>query len=151
MCNLNNLCWYGQVFVWVTCHETRTKTYLDNSSEQSEAKRETAGKTMSIFVSRWILSLLLVAFCISQNHVSLAEPSVYNVGIGIADVTGPAAEVNMVSSYFSFRIFYCVHFHYSILAFIILFKEMIVVDVVNVAFKVEYLPLFSSKLTDFFF
>lgn len=26
-----------------------------------------------------------------------------------------------------------------------------VVDVVNVAFEVEYLPLFSSKLTDFFF
>jgi hypothetical protein len=29
-------------------------------------------------------------------HICFAEPSVYQVGAGIADVTGPAADINMV-------------------------------------------------------
>ena len=29
-------------------------------------------------------------------HVCFAVPSVYQVGAGIADVTGPAADINMV-------------------------------------------------------
>ena len=37
-----------------------------------------------------ILTILVFQFC-------AAVPSTYNVGTGIADVTGPAAGVNMVS------------------------------------------------------
>lgn len=37
----------------------------------------------------WILLALVFQFC-------RASPGIYNVGTGIADVTGPAAGVNMV-------------------------------------------------------
>lgn len=44
-------------------------------------------------MQRNIKKLILLVVC----SMCLAEPSVYNVGIGIADVTGPAADINMVS------------------------------------------------------
>lgn len=30
------------------------------------------------------------------THGCFADPTIYNVGIGIADITGPAAEINTV-------------------------------------------------------
>lgn len=44
---------------------------------------------MELFFRLVVLSSLVC-------HVCFAEPSVYQVGAGIADVTGPAADINMV-------------------------------------------------------
>lgn len=37
------------------------------------------------------------AVCLLVIQLCLAEPTIYKVGVGIADVTGPAAEINMVN------------------------------------------------------
>ncbi|XP_046453897.1 neutral ceramidase-like [Daphnia pulex] len=47
------------------------------------------GKTMELLFRLVVLSSLVC-------HVCFAEPSVYQVGAGIADVTGPAADINMM-------------------------------------------------------
>lgn len=44
-------------------------------------------------------TVLLFAFIF---QVCLAETTTYNVGAGIADVTGPAADINMVAIYKTF-------------------------------------------------
>jgi len=41
-------------------------------------------------------TLLLLCFCCLLELVNAQD--VYKVGVGIADVTGPAAEINMVNS-----------------------------------------------------
>lgn len=55
--------------------------------------KEFSGNKKDIMDSRWIkpLLLLLAAFSVFAN-----EDGNYRVGVGIADVTGPAAELAMV-------------------------------------------------------
>lgn len=51
-----------------------------------------------------VFRVTLLAFVF---HVSSSEPSVYQVGVGIADVTGPAADINMVSFSYLKRVGLC--------------------------------------------
>lgn len=41
---------------------------------------------------------IYIFFIISSNVLtSFSAPDVYSIGVGIADITGPAADINMVS------------------------------------------------------
>jgi hypothetical protein len=41
-----------------------------------------------------------VVLALVAAHVCFAVPTTYKVGVGIADVTGPAADINMVWYFF---------------------------------------------------
>jgi hypothetical protein len=48
-------------------------------------------------MNRLLNSFLLIIVFYQTDHVFSAEDDKYQIGVGIADITGPSAEINMVS------------------------------------------------------